>query len=738
MGKLVGHGRPYSHNHPRRNENGAFLFRMTGWQNCGIPLPMRPDLLNPLFADVTGLKGVGEKVAKLLQKVLRRGAETTRVLDLLLRVPVAIVDRRYRCTISQLPEQGVVTVEVTVDQHKPPGRPNLPYRVEVSDATGQMTLVYFKAYADSLKNLLPPGEIRIVSGEVSWFRAEAQMNHPDYVVSVDAFATLPKIEPVYPLTAGLAGKAYLKAVQQALARLPLLPEWQNAAWLAKQGWSGFSESLKAVHLPPAPYAIDHIHPSRQRLAYDELLANQLALAMVRRHMKRSSGRVLHGNGKLRERIISALPYRMTGAQESALREIATDMASSQRMIRLLQGDVGAGKTVVALLSLAIAVEAGTQGALMVPTEILARQHFTSLSNIAGVTGLRLGLLTGREKGRSREDTLDKLEAGDIDILIGTHALFQDGVTFRDLGLVVIDEQHRFGVHQRMALQGKALVAPDLLVMTATPIPRTLALTAYGDMDVSRLAEKPPGRLPIETRVMPLPRLDDIVDGLQRSLAQGVRAYWVCPLVEESEFVDLSAVEDRFTHLAARFPGKVGLVHGKLKGAERDRTMADFKSGAVSVLVSTTVIEVGVDVPEAAIMIIENAERFGLAQLHQLRGRVGRGTAKSHCILLYHEPVGETAKARLEIMRSTEDGFVIAEEDLRLRGAGEVLGTQQSGLPEFHFANLAVDGELLAAARDDAALIHNKDARLQTPRGYALRHLLYLFERDEAIRLLGAG
>lgn len=700
---------------------------------------MRPDLLNPLFADVTSLKGVGDKVAKLFQKVLGKGATPARVVDLLLRPPVAVVDRRYRCTISQLPEQGIVTVEVMVGEHIPPKQGSkLPYRVEVFDDTGEMTLVYFKAYADSMKSLLPTGERRIVSGEISWFRADAQMNHPDHVVTVDAFANLPAIEPVYPLTAGLTGKAYLKAVQQALPRLPHLPEWQDMAWIQKNGWQGFHDSLTSAHVPPAPNAVDLMHPVRQRLAYDELLANQLALAMVRRHMKRSSGRVLKGDGQLRSKIIGTLPYRMTGAQDASVHEIAVDMASGQRMIRLLQGDVGSGKTVVALMALAIAVEAGAQGALMVPTEILARQHMASLGKIADSVGLRLGLLTGREKGRVREEVLAALASGEIDILIGTHALFQEGVTFKDLGLAVIDEQHRFGVHQRMALQGKAQMAPDLLVMTATPIPRTLALTAYGDMDVSRLLEKPPGRLPIETRVMPLSRMDDIVAGLRRSLSHGLRAYWVCPLVEESEFVDLAAAEDRFTHLVTAFPGKVGLVHGRLKGLERDKVMADFKSGALSVLVSTTVIEVGVDVPEAAIMVIENAERFGLAQLHQLRGRVGRGTAKSHCILLYQEPLGETAKARLEIMRSTEDGFVIAEEDLRLRGAGEVLGTQQSGLPEFRMADLSVHAELLAAARDDAALIINRDERLQTPRGEALRHLLYLFERDEAIRLLGAG
>jgi ATP-dependent DNA helicase RecG len=701
---------------------------------------MRPDLLNPLFADVTALKGVGDKVAKLFQKVLGRGAAPARVVDLLVRLPVALVDRRYRCTINQLPEQGIVTVEVVVGRHHPPpqGKANLPYRIDVYDDTGEMTLVYFKAYADSMKRLLPEGEKRFVSGEISWFRADAQMNHPDHVVTAEGFADLPALEPVYPLTAGLSGKAYMKAMALALPRLPHLPEWQDVTWLRQNGWKSFHECLTAAHVPHAPDAVDHMHPTRQRLAYDELLANQLALAMVRRHMKRTSGRVLNGNGTLRVKILAALPYRMTGAQESSVAEIANDMASGQRMIRLLQGDVGAGKTLVAVMALAIAVEAGSQGALMVPTEILARQHFSSIGKIAAMVGLRVGLLTGREKGRAREETLAALAAGKIDILIGTHALFQDGVVFDDLGLVVIDEQHRFGVHQRLALQGKAKQSPDVLVMTATPIPRTLALTAYGDMDVSRLLEKPPGRLPIETRVMPLSRMDDIVDGLARSMAQGVRTYWVCPLVEESELVDLAAAEERFTHLVTAFPGKVGLIHGRLKGLERDKVMDDFKSGALSVLVSTTVIEVGVDVPEAAIMVIENAERFGLAQLHQLRGRVGRGSAKSHCILLYQEPLGENGKARLEIMRSTEDGFVIAEEDLRLRGAGEVLGTQQSGLPEFKMADLTLDAELLAAARDDAALILNKDDRLQTPRGEALRHLLYLFERDEAIRLLSAG
>jgi ATP-dependent DNA helicase RecG len=701
---------------------------------------MRPELLNPLFASATNLKGVGDKVVKLFAKVLARPQDDVRVLDLLLRLPSGFVDRRYRCKINQLPQQGVVTLEVTVGRHKPapPGRAGVPYRVEVHDDTGQMVLVFFQTYGDKLKSQLPEGEKRIVSGTIGWFGPEPRMAHPDHMLPAEAFELLPVIEPVYPMTAGLSSKTYLKTILQCLPRIPELPEWQDASWLAQNKWGGMAQALNDCHLLPSPAFADASHPARSRLAFDELLANQLALALVRQQMKKTSGRILKGDGAIHRRVLAALPYKPTGAQDAALVEIAHDMAEPTRMVRLLQGDVGAGKTLVAFMALAIAVEAGTQGALMVPTEILARQHLASLTPIADKAGLKLGILTGREKGKAREAVLDELAAGKIDILIGTHALFQDGVEFKDLGLAIIDEQHRFGVHQRMALQGKANTAPDLLVMTATPIPRTLSLTAYGDMDVSRLTEKPPGRLPIETRVMPIDRISDIVDGLKRSMAQGVRCYWVCPLVEENEILDMAAAEQRQKFLDEIFPGKVGLLHGRMKGPDRDAVMADFKSGKTSILVATTVIEVGVDVREAAIMVIENAERFGLAQLHQLRGRVGRGTVKSHCLLLYQDPLSENAKARLEIMRTTEDGFIIAEEDLRLRGAGEVLGTQQSGVPEFRMADLSVHAELLSAARDDARMILLRDPDLETPRGQALRDLLYFFERDAAVRLIKAG
>jgi ATP-dependent DNA helicase RecG len=701
---------------------------------------MRPTLLNPLFASASGLKGIGPKVGKLLSRLLRPGEEgPARLIDLLFHLPTGLVDRRYRPKIAQLPQAGVVTVELTIGRHKPPPSHNrrVPYRIECDDDTGHITLTYFHGHGEQLRKLLPEGETRFVSGKIDWYQGMPQIVHPDYVVDAEGFAKLPLIEPIYPLTEGLHAKALGRAIRDALDQVPILPEWQDAAWLKQQEWPSFNRALLSEHRPEQPEAISPTSPARARLAYDELLANQLALSLMRNHMKRAAGRRLSGTGRLTEKIIAALPYQLTGSQRGALDEILRDLAAPERMIRLLQGDVGSGKTVVALMALATAVEARAQGALMAPTEILARQHFATLAPLCEAAGIKLALLTGREKGQAREAAVGGLLTGDVQIVVGTHALFQEGIGFADLGLVVIDEQHRFGVHQRLALQAKTPIA-DLLAMTATPIPRTLALTTYGDMDVSKLTEKPAGRQPIDTRAMPLERLAEIVDGLGRLINAGGRAYWVCPLVAESELVDLTAAEERFNALSMRFPGRVGLVHGRLKGPEKDRIMADFKSGRLALLVATTVIEVGVDVPEATVMVIEHAERFGLAQLHQLRGRVGRGAARSSCLLLYQEPLGETAKARISIMRETEDGFRIAEEDLRLRGAGEVLGTRQSGLPEFRLANLALHGDLLAAARDDAQLIMGRDPRLADRRGEALRLLLYLFERDAAVKLLTAG
>ena len=563
------------------------------------------------------------------------------------------------------------------------------------------------------------------------------MVHPDRVVDAAGFAKLPLIDPVYPLTEGLHPNQLRKAIEIALHRLPDLAEWQDAAWLKRNNFPGFAEALRSVHHPTSPADLEPSSPAWSRLAYDELLAGQLALALLRSHLRTRAGRGSAAEGLLRARIVAALPYSLTPSQQRAVDDIITDLAQPNRMLRLLHGDVGSGKTVVALLAAATVIEAGRQAAFMAPTEILARQHFATIARLAPAAGIRFAILTGRERGRERAEILSALAAGDIDLIVGTHALFQDDVAFHDLALAIVDEQHRFGVHQRLALTRKG-EAVDLLVLTATPIPRTLVLTYFGDMDISELREKPAGRQKIDTRALPLERLGEVIDAVKRALDDGRRVYWVCPLVEESESVDLAAAEERYEALHKRFGDTVELIHGRMRGAEKDRAMARFAEGAARILVATTVIEVGVDVPEASVMVIEHAERFGLAQLHQLRGRIGRGAERSTCLLLYKSPLGETAKARLAILRETDDGFRIAEEDLRLRGEGDLLGTRQSGMPGFRLARLEVHGKLLSAAREDAALVLNRDPKLGSARGAALRQLLYLFARDEAIRLLGAG
>lgn len=693
---------------------------------------MRPESLFPLFRPVTTLKGVGARIAVLIEKVAGQ-----HVVDLLWHLPSDIIDRRYTPKIANAEPDTIATITIRVTQHYKPNNQRQPYKITAMDDTGAMTLVFFRARADYLLKILPEGEVRVISGKVEKFGDTLQMTHPDHIVTEDDIESLNKVEPVYPLTAGLSLKVLGKTMRAALEVPKALPEWLDPALVNRENWLTWHEALLAVHAPESTNDLSVQTPPHRRLAYDELLANQLALAIVRAQMKRLKGVTLKGDGSLRNKVLAALPFDLTNSQNFTLSEIDADLAADHRMLRLLQGDVGSGKTIVALMAMLSAVEAGGQAVIMAPTEILSRQHMVTISQMAEAAGIQPVLLTGRERGKKRDAILEKLKIGAARLAVGTHALFQDDVEYHDLRVAVIDEQHRFGVHQRLTLAAKGR-AVDVLVMTATPIPRTLMLTAYGDMDVSRLTEKPAGRKPIQTVLISNDRLDEVVHAVGRAVKSNARVYWVCPIIEESETSDMAAAELRYDHLKAAFGERVGLVHGRLKGAEKDAVMSAFKDGEIDILVATTVIEVGVDVPEASVMVIEHAERFGLAQLHQLRGRIGRGSEKSTCLLMHVGHLGEIAKARLTTMRETDDGFVIAERDLELRGAGELLGTRQSGLPEFRLANISDHGDLLQIARDDAEVILNIDPELQSTRGQALRHLLYLFERDAAVKNLRSG
>ncbi|MFN4114614.1 MAG: ATP-dependent DNA helicase RecG [Sphingomonadaceae bacterium] len=686
---------------------------------------MRPDILNPLFAETETLDGVGPKLRKPLEKL-----GLTRIRDLAYHLPERFVSRRPVASLDDAAEGELVVIALTATEHRAARSPRGPYRVLAQDSMGNIcSLTWFGRAAYSAKKLLPVGELRRVSGRLDRYGDILQIVHPDHVEETEAAGLGRLCEPVYALSEGLTQPRVAGLAAQALARLPQLPEWIEPGQLDRPGWPTWRDALHLAHKGEHAAA-------RDRLAYDELLANSLALLLVRAHNRRRSGNALHGDGSLRARL--ELPFPLTGAQTRSIAEIEGDLAQQAPMLRLLQGDVGAGKTVVALMAMLISVEAGKQAALLAPTEILARQHYETLRRMLAPTGVEIAILTGRDKGRARESVLMGLMDGSVQIVVGTHAIFQDAVAYRDLGLVVIDEQHRFGVAQRLRLASKGRAAPHTLAMTATPIPRTLTLAQYGEMDVSRLDEMPPGRQPIDTRVVSQERLADVIEAVGRHIASGQQAYWVCPMVHEHESEDIAAAEARYAMLSERLGTAVVLVHGQLRPEAKDAAMERFASGEASLLVATTVIEVGVDVPASTLIVIEQAERFGLAQLHQLRGRVGRGSEKSTCLLLRGEALSETGRERLALMRETQDGFRLAEEDLRLRGGGELLGTRQSGDAPFRIATLEQITRLLPAAHDDARLLIERDGGLTGPRGEAARVLLYLFERDWGVQLLRGG
>ncbi|UZD91949.1 ATP-dependent DNA helicase RecG [Cognatishimia activa] len=693
----------------------------------------RPEILFPLFAAITKLDGVGPKVA---QHMAQMGLEKPR--DMLFTLPHSVIDRRRRDTVQGAELPGIVTIAVTVGTHRPARNRNGAYRITVQDSQTSFQLVFFHARGDYLQKQLPEGARRLVSGRVELFDGIAQMVHPDHMLAEEDAASIPEFEPVYPLTSGVTLKTMTKAARSALGMVPALAEWIDPNQKEQASWADWNEAIPEAHAPQGLKDISATNKARERLAYDEFFAHQMTLALARSQLKRAPGRVSQATGKLQGKVLAALPYRPTGAQQRAISEIADDMATPHRMNRLLQGDVGAGKTLVAFMAMLNAVEAGGQGVMMAPTEILARQHLQGLRPLAEQAGVVVEILTGRDKGKERKAKLDALKAGNIHILVGTHAVFQKDVEFMDLRLAIVDEQHRFGVRQRLEL-GKKGAQADVLVMTATPIPRSLALAQYGDMDVSVLDEKPPGRQPITTVMVSDNRIDEVVDRLRQAVAEGKQVYWVCPLVEESEVMDLTAAEDRFKMLrAALGEGVCGLVHGQMPPSGKDAAMADFASGQTKVLVATTVIEVGVDVPNATIMVIERAESFGLAQLHQLRGRVGRGDQASTCLLMYQAPLSDNGQKRLKVMRDTNDGFRISETDLEMRGAGDLIGTAQSGLPRFRIADMESQAALMAVAQSDARKLLNDDPDLTSERGQAARVLLWLMEQDQAIRLISVG
>jgi len=684
---------------------------------------LEPQALIPLLAPLASLRGIGPERAALLAKA--SGGE--RVLDLLFHLPSAYVDRRERPSIRDLVPGRIATVAVEVVRHEPPGRPRHPWRVTVTDGTGFADMVFFRPVG--LERLTPKRKL-LVSGKVELFQGRPVLTHPDFIVPAEQADRLPPVEPIWGLTGGLPPRAMASAVAQALERLPALPEWHDAALMRRERWPAFVDAMRALHAPaevPEP-------ASRRRLAYDELLAQQVALLVVRGRVRARPGRPHVGDGSLRAKALARFGHALTDSQVQALAEIDADLAAPRRMLRLLQGDVGSGKTIVALMAMLRAVEAGAQAALMAPTEVLAKQHHRTLSHLSPEP---VALLTGSVTGRARALLLRQLADGDVRMVVGTHALFQDAVAYRDLGVAVIDEQHRFGVQERLSLGDKGALT-DVLVMTATPIPRTVLLAQWGEMDVSRLEGKPAGRQPVRTTLHSLSTLPDVLDGIARAIERGAQVFWVCPLVAESEALDLAAARQRHIALRDRFGGIVGLAHGQQPAEERDAALAAFARGDLRVLVATTVIEVGVDVPEASVMVIEHAERFGLAQLHQLRGRVGRGAAASYCLLLHGDDLEEGGRKRLGVLRETDDGFRIADEDFRARGGGDLLGTRQAGDPDWRIAHPVDDEGLLHMARQDAAVLLERDPALSSERGRAVRVLLRLFDRAQAMRMLLAG
>ena len=698
-----------------------------------------PTLENFLNYPLSSLPGVGPRTRALLKNLVGDSLQ-----DLLFFFPHRIVERLYFPSIHAylrsahtLKEDVFITLIVRVNQISKPTRKGGPIKVKVEDDTGSFDLMFFNSNFQYLQKKLMLFQDLLVSGRPTFYGKKFQINHPDYIGAPAALSDFRGSSPIYPLTAGLSNKVVASVAQTALKMAPNIDEWLSPELLNARHWPSWKEALTTLHCPK-PIDFLPTCPARQRLAYDELLAQQLTLLLSRTTSFTKSGMSTPASTRIPS-FLKSLPFELTPCQTRVFKEISEDLSSSRRMLRLLQGDVGSGKTVVSFLAALQMSDQNAQVSFLAPTEILAQQHFKTMSPWAESLGISLDILSGSSSQRKHgKDVKNRLKEGILSLVVGTHALLEDDVIFKDLRLVVVDEQHRFGVEQRLKLFKKGRHS-DILAMSATPIPRTLQLVNFGDMGISILHEKPKNRKPITTRVLPLNRIDDVINGITRILEKKQRVYWICPLIEESEKLDLTAAQERFLALQHVFGEKVvGLLHGKMKSVEKENVMGSFARGDIQILVSTTVIEVGIDIKEASLMVIEHAERFGLSQLHQLRGRVGRGEDASSCLLLYAEGLSEIARCRLSILRETNDGFKIAEEDLRLRGSGDLLGVHQSGYDIFKVADLYEHKDLLEMAQKEARLIFEKDPHLLNERGFKLRNLLSLFNRVHVLEYLTAG
>lgn len=648
---------------------------------------------------VTTLKGVGPGMATRLE-----GFGITTLQDLLFHLPLRYQDRTRLTPIGSLRPGGDALIEGEVQLSEIKFGRKRMLLTRISDGTGSLTLRFFH-FNNAQKESLSRGVRLRCYGEVRRGSATLEMIHPEFRRVGEGQEVEEALTPIYPATEGLQQAGLRRYIDQAVERLQRgdigLTEWLPPALLPK-GMPTLRDAVLLLHRPPPDISLSALiegeHPAQQRLAFEELLAHQLSLRQLRLAMNKHPAPPLQGNGNQRQQLLAALPFALTAAQQRVSHEIEHDLQQSTPMQRMVQGDVGSGKTVVAALAALQAIESGHQAAVMAPTELLAEQHYHNFQQWLAPLGIEVAWLTGKLKAKPRREMLAAVESGSAALVVGTHALFQEEVTFAELGLVIVDEQHRFGVHQRLALREKGKqqgAYPHQLIMTATPIPRSLAMTAYADLDLSVIDELPPGRTPVETVVLSDDRRDEVIERVAAACADGRQAYWVCTLIEESESLQCQAAEVTAAQLQELLPQlSIGLVHGRMKAAEKAAVMAAFKAGELQLLVATTVIEVGVDVPNASLMIIENAERLGLAQLHQLRGRVGRGSARSSCVLMYHPPLGKLARERLAVIRESNDGFVIAQKDLDIRGPGEVLGTRQTGVMQMKVADLQRDREMV--------------------------------------------